>query len=257
MPAKRHTSLFLWRAGALVIGPAIDSRLHSHHALQLSFGLDRPFRVRFSADEKWSETRAALLSPSQPHQIDGGGMLAHLFLELPQRKGTIASKLHADFSSDARFAEVQNFLQLASEIPGTGVDIEPATAAARQWRACALGEQQLASYDARIKLALDAIAAQPGSAVTGSHLARLCHLSESRFTHLFCQQTGMPLSRYQLWTKLLSAIDTVAGGGNMTDAAHAAGFSDLAHMSRTFSRTFGVVPSELQKMTIAFKRENL
>ena len=34
-----------------------------------------------------------------------------------------------------------------------------------------------------------------------------------------------------------------------------AGFADLAHMSRTFRNTFGVVPSELQKMAIAFKRE--
>ena len=39
------------------------------------------------------------------------------------------------------------------------------------------------------------------------------------------------------------------------DAAHSAGFADLAHMSRTFRNTFGVVPSELQKMAIAFKQE--
>lgn len=47
----------------------------------------------------------------------------------------------------------------------------------------------------------------------------------------------------------------VARGDNMTKAAHRAGFSDLAHMSRTFRSTFGVVPSELHKMTIAFKQK--
>jgi AraC-like DNA-binding protein len=41
----------------------------------------------------------------------------------------------------------------------------------------------------------------------------------------------------------------------MTNAAHRAGFADLAHMSRTFRATFGVMPSQLQKMTIAFKRK--
>jgi AraC-like DNA-binding protein len=40
-----------------------------------------------------------------------------------------------------------------------------------------------------------------------------------------------------------------------TQAAHQANFADLAHMSRSFRATFGVTPSDLLKMTIAFKRE--
>jgi AraC family transcriptional regulator len=46
----------------------------------------------------------------------------------------------------------------------------------------------------------------------------------------------------------------VGDGANMTTAAHRAGFADLAHMSRSFHGTFGVRASELQKMTISFKR---
>jgi AraC-like DNA-binding protein len=34
---------------------------------------------------------------------------------------------------------------------------------------------------------------------------------------------------------------------SLTDAAFAAGFSDAAHMSRTFRRLFGVTPSELMR----------
>jgi AraC family transcriptional regulator len=81
------------------------------------------------------------------------------------------------------------------------------------------------------------------------------HLSTSRFTHLFRQQTGLSLTRYLLWTRLLTAVAVIAQGANTTAAAHQAGFADLAHMSRTFRQTFGVMPSELQKMTIAFKRD--
>jgi hypothetical protein len=70
---------------------------------------------------------------------------------------------------------------------------------------------------------------------------------------LFRQQTGLSLSRYLLWSRLLDAIDAIAHGVNLTQAAHQANFADLAHMSRSFRATFGVTPSDLLKMTIAFK----
>jgi AraC-like DNA-binding protein len=109
-------------------------------------------------------------------------------------------------------------------------------------------------FDARIGKTLEWIQTHPGAEPDGAALASLAHLSPSRFTHLFRQQTGLSLSRYLLWARLLDAVAAVARGDNMTSAAHQAGFADLAHMSRTFRGTFGVVPSELNKMTIAFKR---
>jgi AraC-like DNA-binding protein len=253
------TQLYLWRGASLVIGPAIDSRLHSHFALQLSVGLDGPFRARFATSEEWQGTSAAMFAPNQPHQIDGAGVLAHLFLELPWRGTTLASSVQADYAGSPGFARAQAALvQLQAMQAGEG-DATMATAmlAARAWRDSALSAPitQKALFDKRIKLALDAITADPTS--DAATLARLVHLSPTRFTHLFRQQTGMSVSRYLLWSRLLTAIEAVAGGASTTAAAHQAGFADLAHMSRNFSSTFGVVPSELQKMTIAFKREAL
>lgn len=253
---KPHTQLHLWRGTSLVIGPAIDSRLHSHFALQLTAGLDGDFRSRFAATDPWQVTGAALFSSNQPHQIDGdGSVLAHLFIELPWRAATVPSAIAASYGNTAAFAEARAFLlQLAQQ---DGVDQELAGRAARAWRDAALlapvapGIQ----FDSRIKAALDIIAGDLGA--DAAMLAGKVHLSPSRFTHLFRQQTGMSVSRYLLWGRLLAAIEAVARGASMTAAAHQAGFADLAHMSRTFSGTFGVVPSELQKMTIAFKREPL
>jgi len=261
-------SLFLWRAAALVIGPGIDSKLHRHFALQLTFGIDGPFRARLADDAAWSETTAAVFAPNQPHQIDGGGMLAHLFLELPQPHRHGLGGLQADFAGTEGFATVRTYLQHACRGPSAVADFESATRAARCWRACAMGMQDSAGAappDARIERAIaaiadasaDAMANRPAANLDGRNLAALVHLSESRFTHLFRAQTGLPLSRYLLWTRLLCALEAVAHGANMTLAAHQAGFADLAHMSRTFRETFGVVPSALQKMTIAFKREGL
>ncbi|MBV8634191.1 MAG: AraC family transcriptional regulator [Burkholderiaceae bacterium] len=249
------TQLYLWRGASFVIGPAIDSRLHSHFALQLSAGLDGSFRARLSGTDEWQETHAAMFAPNQTHQIDGEAVLAHLFLEIPWRSETLASAVRAAYGESPAFAEARALLvRLASR---KEADVDLAAQAARTWRDAALiaPEAPRALFDTRIKTALDAMTADP--AIDGAGLAQLTHLSPSRFTHLFRQQTGMSVSRYLLWSRLLAAIEAVAHGASTTAAAHQAGFADLAHMSRNFSGTFGVVPSELQKMTIAFKREAL
>jgi AraC-like DNA-binding protein len=257
------TQLYLWRGASLVIGPAIDSRLHNHFALQLSIGLDGPFRARFAATDDWQSTPAALFAPNRTHQLDGDGLLAHLFLELPWRDATIVSSVRAQYGAAPEFVALRAALaRLATAQTGERSmmiesAMDAAMLAARAWRDVALTVPEVSRplFDTRIKTALAAMAANPAS--DAAALAGLVHLSPSRFTHLFRRQTGMSVSRYLLWNRLLTAIEAVAGGASITAAAHQAGFADLAHMSRNFSGTFGVVPSELQKMTIAFKREAL
>lgn len=246
-------SLFLWHGRALVIGPGIDSTPHAHFAAQLTFGPNRPFRARLEPAMPWSETDAALFAPNQMHQIDcGGATLAHLFAELPQRGLRINTALQARYHARPDFTAVRAAIDAACS---GRLEIDAAEDAVRQWLDCALPAAPAHDrFDPRIGDTLDWLAANPGMHA-GAALAARVHLSESRFTHLFRQQTGLPLSRYQLWTRLLAGVEAVAGGDNMTNAAHRAGFADLAHMSRTFRATFGVMPSQLQKMTIAFKRK--
>jgi len=246
--------LFLWHGRAFIVGPGIDSTPHAHYAAQITLGLDRPFRVRLAPGAPWVETQAAVFAPNQHHQLDcGGSMLAHLFVELPQRQQTVATEVIASFPDSPDFAPVRAAIDAARR---NGLDLDTAENAVQQWLCCALpAALSPYGYDPRINKALDWIAAHPGVAPTGALLAETVHLSESRFTHLFRQQTGLSLSRYLLWLRLFEGVAAVARGDNMTSAAHRAGFADLAHMSRTFRSTFGVVPSELHKMTIAFKQK--
>ncbi len=248
-------SLFLWHGRALVVGPGIDSSPHAHYAAQITLGLERPFRVRLSGDASWQETQAAVFAPNQRHQLDcGGSMLAHLFFELPQRQQAVATDTQALFHAMPDFAPVLEAIGAARR---GELDLETAEHAAQQWLCCALPDALSPyGYDPRISKALEWIAANPDTPPTGALLAAQVHLSESRFTHLFRQQTGLSLSRYLLWLRLFEGVAAVARGDNMTSAAHRAGFADLAHMSRTFRGTFGVVPSELHKMTIAFKQKD-
>jgi len=82
----------------------------------------------------------------------------------------------------------------------------------------------------------------------GSHLAELAkavHRSPSRLAHRLREATGVPLRRFILWHRLRAAAEIAMRGSNLTEAAHAAGFADSAHLSRTFRSMFGIAPSFL------------
>ena len=74
-------------------------------------------------------------------------------------------------------------------------------------------------------------------------LARIAALSPSRFMHAFTESVGVPLRPYLLWLRLQRAAAELTGGASVTDAAHRAGFSDSAHLTRTFRRMLGATPS--------------
>ncbi|OKH62105.1 AraC family transcriptional regulator [Mycobacterium sp. SWH-M5] len=83
--------------------------------------------------------------------------------------------------------------------------------------------------------------------VSGTALAAEVGVSVSRLTHLFSEQVGLPLRRYVLWSRLRVAIVNVQNGADLTGAAHAAGFSDSAHLTRTTRTMFGLPPSILSR----------
>ena len=77
-------------------------------------------------------------------------------------------------------------------------------------------------------------------------IAALTGLSPGRARHLFVQQTGLPFRTWLLWQRLVRAVELFARGSSLTEAAHAAGFSDSAHLSRTFRRMFGIAAASLR-----------
>ena len=74
---------------------------------------------------------------------------------------------------------------------------------------------------------------------------RIAHLSESRLQHLFREQVGVPIRRYLLWHRYLTALSLLADGASVTRAAHAAGFADSAHLTRTAVRMNGFTPTKM------------
>jgi AraC-like DNA-binding protein len=76
-------------------------------------------------------------------------------------------------------------------------------------------------------------------------LAGIAGLSPSRFMHVFTKSVGVPVRPYILWLRVQRAACDLMDGASVTSAAHRAGFSDSAHLTRTFRRMLGATPSDL------------
>ncbi len=81
--------------------------------------------------------------------------------------------------------------------------------------------------------------------LAAARVANHVGLSPGELSRRFSREVGIPFRSYRRWRRLLLAIEALAQGANLTDAAHVAGFSDSAHLTRTFRAMFGIAPSEL------------
>ncbi|MCU0755572.1 MAG: helix-turn-helix domain-containing protein [Xanthomonadales bacterium] len=229
--------------GALVFATAGDSGLHAHRAVQLLLAPAAPVRVTTDlADDPACHFIA--LPPQAPHRVQGAGQpLIHLFLD----PGPAAWRAWIAAGGEVRppLATLTARLQRAAD---SALDEVEARALLVEWReACLPGLKATPPPDPRIAAAVALIDADPTAAdLDHRTLAARVHLSASRFLALFPQHTGMPVSHYRRWRQLLLAVALLRQGASVTDAAHAAGFADGPHLSRSVRRVLGSSPSEIR-----------
>lgn len=81
------------------------------------------------------------------------------------------------------------------------------------------------------------------TSISLSEIASVMGLSYGRASHLFVQAVGLSFRDYRLWYKLRHFAWLLWSGETHTSAAHGAGFSDSAHVCRTFQKLYGRPPS--------------
>jgi len=104
------------------------------------------------------------------------------------------------------------------------------------------------TIDDRIRETLTYIDHRLGDRLLLDEVAGQVFLSAERFRHLFAQETGVPFSQYVLWKRIKQVIFQVLQHGlSMSTASIQNGFTDQAHFTRLFRRTFGVSAKQLLK----------
>jgi AraC-like DNA-binding protein len=116
-------------------------------------------------------------------------------------------------------------------------------AARRIVQALAQNTEPAEISDARILRAVEFINTHLATPLTLEQVAAVAFLSPSRFSHLFADEIGIGLRPYILWRRMVRVWEHTMAGESLSTAAHAAGFADSAHLSRTCRRMMGVPPS--------------
>jgi len=83
-----------------------------------------------------------------------------------------------------------------------------------------------------------------------AELAQLAGLSESWFHRAFKQSLGQTPQRWLMQRRLEAATEMLRGPHKLAEIAAAAGFSDQAHLTRTFRAAHGVPPATWRRQVL-------
>jgi AraC-like DNA-binding protein len=238
-------TLYLAPHGALFVGSDIVNEPHRHFTASLCFSPDGEFRVRADGTAGWQSYRGLLVAPNVEQEMDARGCLMAILQIDPETDAyaRIAhrfdkhGKLHA-LPDELTASLAAHLAELLGREPFDPIELWERVVASLE---DPTGARR--SLDPRIQKVLDILKQDFLAAPTAGALAEKIGLSEGRLIHLFSEQMGLPLRRYVLWLRLRDVLLSLAEGASLTEAAHAAGFADSAHMSRTFRDMFGVRPS--------------
>ena len=202
--------LWLGRDYGLIHGELGRTAPHAHYAHQLILAPDAPVTVNLDGV---NQTVHRLFIPSQTR---------HAIVEAPDAVFTV-------------YAEPLTFdgQTVRSAVFDADLSLEQLDHALRHCPRRTLD-------DARIERALSALDGLLASKVPASALAAEAHVSLSQLQRLFARQLGLPVRRLVLWRRLRLAMVLILAGSTITEAAHAAGFADSAHFSRSLKKLFGV-----------------
>lgn len=223
------------QARAMYVGPGLDLSPHLNAAATIAVSLQQPFELRtWGKPGGWSPWRAEVVSfipPETLHHLKSLGPMAFLYLDpLTDRRHPL---------SHGELLRGRERLHLS----GREIGLDEAFSA--------FGLRPSRPKDIRIARVVREIERRPDAFSRLQDAAALACLSPSRFSARFGAELGLSFRRYRLWRRMAAVMRTVASGGTLTNAAHAAGFASSAHLSSTFKRMFGLTASDLLALGVA------
>jgi AraC-like DNA-binding protein len=225
--------VFFGSSWAAFRGQASSNSFHAHAAIQLTISDIGPVRV-WQRDQSAVTSAGVCVAPSVVHRLEANGKVTLIFIE-PQ--SAIAQDLLRGQAKSAVFALSPSILE--------AVDIRGPLASCLS--RLSFSSTRADSLDVRLATALQFLEADRSPNAI-ANAAKSVNLSDSRLRVLARKQLGTQLSTWLMWRKLERAGKELEAGATLAQAAHAGGFADQAHFTRTTRKLFGITPKTLSNL---------
>jgi AraC-like DNA-binding protein len=196
---------------------------HRNPVTCLLAGLDRPLTV--SADGDQVEADMVLIRPDVEHSVEIHGRAKVLYFD----------GMGFPFDNVVASRVPRSLASLATDALEGSVD------AVWELRHCLSHHQEVCPPD--IAQIVGVIVRDPMGRMSQVELANRIGMERTRALRAFKHTTGMTFRAFKNWIGVQAAARQIAQGELVRTAAMDAGFSDSAHLTRSFRIAFGTTPS--------------
>lgn len=229
-----------------VVMDQIETKAHKHLMLQLFIGRCGPVTITVEGNSVVGNY--IIVDSDTSHEIEDGTHLdCFVLLDVTS---TIAQQLKAQYIGDEGYA----ILPFRSECHKAfncfydRLDEESYRHfIASLFEGLDVSRTYFEAYDPRVELLIEKLNDPQSLFLTVEEVTEGLCLSASRVSHLFKEQTGIPLKSYRVLLKLKRAYYLLGEGMSITEAALEAGFCSPSHLADVNQRMMG------RKITQALK----
>lgn len=228
------------RGAALHVSCGEQTLLHSHYAWKVHIGVDAPvwFESAPLVVPGNADAQVVIVPPGLDHRIGSLG-LSVTILVAPGSRSTewraVGGPAAIEGTRARRLTDAARAWQAGTRADTNGL-VSELLGLAR------VSSSNTSNVDPRVRHALARLSHQPD--LNLAELAGERGLSLDRLSHVVVRDTGLPLRRHALWSRLMRLLSSNEQFSSVAAAAAAAGFSDHAHMTRTYRAMLGRLPSE-------------
>lgn len=243
------TYLFVWDDRFLYATPAIKSGPTSRYSITVLLSITgKPFTVNAGGADAGA-FNAVVVGPNVERTLDASvesGLLSFNFDPQSYEYHALLRYLNARRLGVLEFGDFRDLMPAFKALTLGQLNCGLA------FRLCHHLVRKISDYkppnimlDLRVLHVAQRLKAELPLAPTIEELADNVGLSPDRLTHLFTEQLGLSVRSYLAWAKVRRATVLLGSGMALTDIAQQVGFTDSAHLSRTFKEFFGLNPSFL------------